>query len=777
MSDLDQFTNTFGSFVHRSAYTPGQLAGLSSVPKTTIVNWLRGRVRRPRSWEAIVGLAAAMRLTEAETNQLLAAAQHPSLQELKTTALDETMGDVLRFWQTAVSPPPPFQAIPLPPYFVGREAERNELKAALTVATQTAVTCLHGMAGVGKTSLAAQMAYQLRHHFADGVLWARLDSSDTMSILATFAAAYQQDVSQYHDIASRSRVVRNLLMARHALIVLDNVQTSQQIEPLLPPTGRCAVLITTRRQDLAILVGANRFEIRPFAASSATSLRLFAKLLGHKQVQANLAQLESIATDLGHLPLALLIAASRLAYELGWQISEFNDRVKNVSQRLHALRYETQSVRRSFQLSYDLLDGEAQHLYAAIGLLGRQPFSVAVLAAITQSDEEAVADGLHRLYSLSLVQSGPNGRFTLHPLLHDYAQSLGRPDAAAHRALDYWVSFVAAHRYDHVAIARELGHVELGLQTAVAHRWIRPLLQLLKHLIPFFMAQGRYDQAEAHLAEAASVLAAHNEATALAWHRLWLGQLAQQRHALDAAEQHLHQSLQLAQQAQDVALVARCLTELGVVQNCRGNYEQGHRYLTQALPLARQEAVEDSLLKLLEELGILALLAGETSDAAKYYQEGYDLAEAQGDEVRAVMFLKGLGTLYHLAKDREAAKHHFEKGLAIAQRIGFCTGLMVMANNIGVVAYYLDDLVLAKSELKSALAYAEQINDFTGMAFIFNNLARLARQNGRLAQSRAYFEQILSLAQEYDLSDAAQEARNQLAQLEQPSQEHLKVFI
>jgi hypothetical protein len=66
MRDPDLFTTILTQFVQRSAYTPGQLASLSTVPKMTIVNWLNGRVIRPRGWQGVVELAAAMRLTEAE---------------------------------------------------------------------------------------------------------------------------------------------------------------------------------------------------------------------------------------------------------------------------------------------------------------------------------------------------------------------------------------------------------------------------------------------------------------------------------------------------------------------------------------------------------------------------------------------------------------------------------------------------------------------------------------------------------------------------------------
>ena len=72
--------------------------------------------------------------------------------------------------------------------------------------------------------MAAHVAYQLKDHFVDGVLWAEMDSSDVMTVLATFAAAFGLDVSQYVDLGSRSRVVRELLAHKRVLIVLDNVK-------------------------------------------------------------------------------------------------------------------------------------------------------------------------------------------------------------------------------------------------------------------------------------------------------------------------------------------------------------------------------------------------------------------------------------------------------------------------------------------------------------------------------------------------------------------------
>jgi predicted ATPase len=122
----------------------------------------------------------------------------------------------------------PFQVIADLPHFAGRKHEIAALKQALLAAPPVSLCSLHGMAGVGKTALATHLAYQLRPYFPDGVLWARLDNADTLSILSSFARTYGVDVADYKNLESRSRVVRELLAPKRVLIILDNVETSEQ---------------------------------------------------------------------------------------------------------------------------------------------------------------------------------------------------------------------------------------------------------------------------------------------------------------------------------------------------------------------------------------------------------------------------------------------------------------------------------------------------------------------------------------------------------------------
>jgi len=96
------------------------------VPKATIVNWLTGRVARPRRWQDLVRVADAMRLGHGEVDELLAAASQPSLVEL-ARVIDDDGRVLLEPWVSSASSGLPVAAqLPLVATpFLGRTSERG----------------------------------------------------------------------------------------------------------------------------------------------------------------------------------------------------------------------------------------------------------------------------------------------------------------------------------------------------------------------------------------------------------------------------------------------------------------------------------------------------------------------------------------------------------------------------------------------------------------------------------------------------------------------------
>lgn len=250
------FSELLGRYLNNTHTSVNRLSKLTGIPQRTIANWLEGQTLKPHRWQDIIKIAVALHLSLPETNAMLKATGYAPIENLNQQSnSQEVKRFLLQLSQgTQPIPHPPFQEITWIPTFIGRETEINYARKALLESKRLV---LYGDGRVGKTALAVQLAYQIRGEFPDGVLWARLDTLDVLTILSAFATSYGKDVNQYKDMESRSAVVRNILAEKRVLIIFDNAKANEQFSLLLPPnTGNSAVLITTRHK-LSVL---NRWE-------------------------------------------------------------------------------------------------------------------------------------------------------------------------------------------------------------------------------------------------------------------------------------------------------------------------------------------------------------------------------------------------------------------------------------------------------------------------------------------------------------------------------------
>ncbi len=390
-----------------------------------------GRVNRPRHHSDLLQLARALNLTNQETAVLLEAAGYANAAEtIRQTPKEGVLNSAA-----------PFQAIPELPYFVGREQIIQKIESLLSTSDAQPVCIIHGMGGIGKTTLAAHLAYRTRYLFPDGVLWGDVGRSDPMAILQAFAQAYGVDVSHYRDLASRSQVVRQLLADKRALLVLDDVWHSADLRHLLPPsTGAATVLITTRRNDLLASADIQRIELALFDEDRPDSLALFRHRLGVAFVNREEATLQEIAHALGHLPLAIAIIANHLALDPDWSVDYILNVLRHKQGRLADLAYDDQSVSLSFHVGYDSLPMEMKQFFVKLAVFQNQAFSPETAAFVTQVSPHTARRFLRRLYTLLLVQvqgqaNDHNWRcYHLHPLMREFALEEAQKANVVHAA-------------------------------------------------------------------------------------------------------------------------------------------------------------------------------------------------------------------------------------------------------------------------------------------------------------------------------------------------------
>ena len=142
----------------------------------------------------------------------------------------------------------PVSLPPRPVLLAGREDLLARLDAQLTGGERPwpRVAALHGLGGVGKTTVAVEYAHR---HLADvGLVW-QFPAEDPGLLLAEFGRlAAQLGAREVADARDPVASVHAVLAAFPAgwLLVFDNAPGQGAVQPFLPPAGRGRVLVTSQ---------------------------------------------------------------------------------------------------------------------------------------------------------------------------------------------------------------------------------------------------------------------------------------------------------------------------------------------------------------------------------------------------------------------------------------------------------------------------------------------------------------------------------------------------
>jgi DNA-binding SARP family transcriptional activator/tetratricopeptide (TPR) repeat protein len=351
---------------------------------------------------------------------------------------------------------------PLPPDiadFTGRTKQVAEMAGALTWRSEPygaiPIVAVSGRGGVGKTTLAVHVAHRLRTEFPDGRLYVGLRGTDEtpadpadvlgrlLRRLGVDGAAIPTDPDE------RADLYRARLDGRRVLIVLDNAADESQVRPLLPGSAACAVIVTSRRR-LTGLAGASRIELDAFEPAQAAEL--LTRVAGAERVDAEPEAADRVAALCDRLPLALRIAAARLAAKPHWTLDRLARRLADEHRRLDELVHADLEVRGSLALGHRGLSAAAQRAFRLLGLLETPDFAAwtaAALVGVPMPEGEDLVEELvdARLLEVAGRDATEQPRYRFHDLLRVYAREralveepeAGRKAALA-RALSGWLA-------------------------------------------------------------------------------------------------------------------------------------------------------------------------------------------------------------------------------------------------------------------------------------------------------------------------------------------------
>ncbi|MFF7561464.1 AAA family ATPase [Streptomyces pseudovenezuelae] len=399
------------------------------------------------------------------------------------------------------------------PLFTGRSHEMEELRRLLRVDDigRVSPVVLHGLTGIGKTSLAAQFAAEhaqkFRTFIVDGS--SRASLLESLSLIDGISDHAPGDISVAHNVTSPTLVDSSAI-----LLIVDGVTNSEAIHGIIPRQSFTRILITSTVHHLDD--GFEHLELKSWTAEE--SICFLSKSL-RPELADSVGELVSCLA--GH-PLAFSQAVnycntSRIP------ISEYTKRLHARSLDMLDLGEAAQhpkTLTKSILLALDAVDSTnplAGHLLRIFSFLGTEPTPVSLLAEeplrpwVTNGDEKlsvkkfpwqktklpnwggfvaenigwesrcALADDLQRdaaistLGSYALV-SVDYGHILIHPLVQLVVREVQSDRAPwVEAAIGLVANMLPMNRTTaSIAMYRYTGHVKSAVQHALAEGFTGP---------------------------------------------------------------------------------------------------------------------------------------------------------------------------------------------------------------------------------------------------------------------------------------------------------------
>lgn len=299
--------------------------------------------------------------------------------------------------------------------FVGRHRELRRLLGILgrpDDATAPPVAVVHGLPGVGKTTLAVHAAHRLRSAYPDGQILVQLRHRGTgwrapgtvhVELLRRLGA--DREVNAVHE-EDRAALLRAVLVDRRVLLVLDDAIDAETVHSLLPGAGGSAVLVTSRR--LLALDSARYVGLDPFSVSEA--VELLGRIVGPAQVAADPDAAEHVVRAARLLPIAVRVAATMLVAR-----SDIPLRLSSVDGQVQA------TVRTVVAELLDDLDADERRMLASLATRTAEPYDS------TANDVAPVAERLIRAHLVTDAGVDHTPRYRIAEPLAPYAREFVVP--------------------------------------------------------------------------------------------------------------------------------------------------------------------------------------------------------------------------------------------------------------------------------------------------------------------------------------------------------------
>jgi tetratricopeptide (TPR) repeat protein len=520
--------------------------------------------------------------------------------------------------------------------------------------------------------------------------------------------------------------------------------------------------------------------------TAGEALALLEKRLGQTLIDNERAQAEELAQRMGYLPLALVLAAAQMNLGVTWE--ELLTAFRTMQGPLEALdldeaKTREESLRLSFDLSYEHLSREDQKHYRLLGVLApKAPFTAGdAMVVWGEGDESAAIGTLRRLAARALIEfvetalpgrpkeaadsKGP-ALFRQHLLLRD--------DALRRMTPEEQKETVACHVSHYLALAQGARTTQDYLPVDTALAQVRAVLRRAQRGYAgdggLVAAEG--DAARKLLIFAMSTLTQYWSLRCMyhewiEWNQEVLkcnvtlgnrqGQAASfgQLGAAYAALNEPKKAIEYYRQAQALNVElgdrrgqAAALGGLGAAYAALGESRQAAGYYEQALALSEELGDRKGQAAAYGQLGAAYAALNEPRKAIEYYRQAQALNVELGDRRGQAAALGGLGAAYAALNEPKKAIEYYEQAQALNVELGDRRGQAASFGQLGAAYAALNEPKKAIEYHQQSLALSEELGDRRGQAAALGGLGAAYAALNEPKKAIEYHQQSLALSEE-----------------------------
>ncbi|MFJ9847181.1 tetratricopeptide repeat protein [Kitasatospora sp. NPDC101155] len=779
----------------------------NTLTKTAVSELQKGRagVYRLFDWDYVAAFVNACKANDEKTVKVLSAAR-TDLAEWKNSytrvaAMVEEFDRISSKGRSASDTGGGAAAVPLPdlpqlaplpvlpPGFTGRERDLEDLLGLIDPqclpadsgpirlsggagGTAVVVAAVHGMGGIGKTTLALAAGHAaLTDGLFTGAVFLDLHGYDDTptepgQALDTVLRGLGVDPAQIPpDPDQRAAYYRAQLAARtrageRVLVIADNASHTEQVEHLLPGDGPHRLLVTSR-DDLSAL-GARLVDVdvlNPGQAVDLMDTAVRTALPRDGRISADRGGARRVAELCGHLPLALRIAAAQFIGDRSIKPRQLADDLEDLGERLDMLDDGTRGVRAVLERSYRRLPPPQAELFRLLAVNPGPDISTDTATALTPGKTKDVRLRLAGLARASLIRQNPDtARWRMHDLVRAYAteQAQQHPTASAKAQRRLLKHYTVTARDANIHLEPTAGGDKARFRDrAHALTWLDTEHANLIATVHTAQTTGHHDIAMNLPAQLATYLSLRRhledlltvattardialgmdfqDHTAQAWNNL--GTALREVRRFEEAEQALRAALTTYQQLGNKHGEASAWNSLGLVLKELRRFEEAEQAHRTALTTHQQLGNKHGEASAWNSLGLVLKELRRFEEAEQTHRTALTTHQQLGDQYGEAVAWNNLGLVLGELRRFEEAEQTHRTALTTHQQLGNEHSAALAWNNIGVALGELRRFEEAEQAHRTALITHQQLGDQHGQAVAWTNLGTALKELRRFEEA------------------------------------------